>query len=96
MREIPADKWLKRSENERAAVWNLKAGDVVGVKVDAVSLAEPASGSAKSAAPKRHTFVAKVLLKKLSHSTVRFDFVYRNDGKLTFPAPNYPEPTARH
>jgi hypothetical protein len=93
VRQIPNDKWLKRSENERAAVWNLKAGDVVGVRVDAVSLSAPASGSK---VPKRQTFVAKLLLKKLSHSTVRFDFVYRNDGKSDFPAPNHSEPMARH
>ncbi|MNX60627.1 hypothetical protein D3C86_915370 [compost metagenome] len=98
VRTIPADKWLKRNESERAAVWNLKAGDVVGIKIDAVSLAEPerATGSAKPATPKRHAFVAKVRLKKLSHATVRFDFVYRNDGKLDFPAPNYPEAGAKH
>lgn len=96
VREIPADRWLKRHENERPAVWDLKAGDVVGIKIEAVSLSEPASAGAKPGPPKRHSFVAKLLLKKLSHETVRFDFVYRNDGKQAFPAPNHPEPSARH
>lgn len=80
VRTIPANRWLKTTENEQAAVWNLKPGDVIGVKIEAVEL----NGNPK----KRQTFLAKVMLQKLSHDAVRFDYVYRNDGKLEFPKPN--------
>lgn len=83
VRTIPAKKWLKTTENEQPAVWNLKAGDVVGVRIDAVELGDTGNPQGK-----KHTFIAKVLLHKLSHDSVRFDYVYRNDGKLEFPKPS--------
>lgn len=86
VRTIPANRWLNPSENEQSAVWNLKAGDVIGVRIEAVELQE--AGSAKA---KKQIFIAKVLLHKLSHDSVRFDYVYRNDGKLEFPKPNREE-----
>lgn len=87
VRRIPDAAWLKTSPSEQAAVWNLKPGDVVGVRVDAVSLED--SSATGSMPPRRHhLFVAKILLHKLSHDSVRFDFVYRNDGKQDFPPPN--------
>lgn len=84
VRTIPESKWLHPAPNEAAAVWNLKPGDVVGIRVDAVPMEEEATGSK----PQHRIFQAKMVLNKLSHESVRFDFVYRNDGKQEFPSPN--------
>lgn len=85
LRQIPSTKWLHREENEQAAVWNCKPGDVIGIKLARLkpNPAEEASGSAKA-----KVLYAKVMLKKLSHESVRFDFVFRIDGKNEFPAPH--------
>lgn len=83
VRTIPANKWMKPTANEQAAVWKLQPGDVIGIRIDAMELGELGTPNGKT-----HTFVAKVLLHKLSHDAVRFDYVYRNDGKQEFPRPN--------
>jgi len=83
VRTIPANRWLTPTANEQAAVWNVKPGDVIGVRIDASELHEAGANKGKT-----QTFIAKVLIHKLSHDSVRFDYVYRNDGKLEFPKPN--------
>jgi len=90
VRRIPEGKWLRPAANEAPAVWNLKPGDVVGVRIEAVPIGE----SLKTDLKERKTFLAKLVVNKLSHESVRFDFVYRDDGKQEFPAPNRPKEAA--
>lgn len=86
LRQIPDSKWQQRAENEQAAVWNCKPGDVIGIRLGKIKLTmeEEATGS-----PQAKVLYAKVMLKKLSHESVRFDYVFRIDGKNAFPAPNH-------
>lgn len=87
LRQIPSTKWLHHEENEQAAIWDCKPGDVIGIKLEKVKL-NPQEGEATGSINAKVLFT-KVMLKKLSHESVRFDFVFRIDGKNEFPAPNH-------
>lgn len=69
---IPAARWRQPVGSELPAVWKLKPGDVVGLKVTT----------------KGKTMIAKLHVRKLSHQDVRFDYVLRSDDKGGFPPPN--------
>lgn len=86
VRNLPETKWLQREENEQAAVWNCKPGDVIGIKLERIK-SYPVPISSESATIK--ALYAKVLIKKLSHEAVRIDYVFGIDGKNDFPPPNH-------
>lgn len=84
VRVLPLDKFIHRAESELPAVWRLKAGDVIGIKIFAFDMDD-----AGKRLRGNKTFGAKIRISMLSHSAVRFDYVYRTDGQVEFPAPVY-------
>lgn len=88
-------KWIAVSTAETPAVWGIMAGESIGLRIETGVVAPVAIGpatvtAAPAASPLRigRVTYAKLFLKKLSHDTVRFDFVYQTDGKPRFPRPN--------
>lgn len=83
VRTIPDAAYLHAAPNELPAIWNLQAGDVVGIKIVAFDTDPYGKRLPATAKP----FVAKLRIAMLSHDAVRFDYVYRSDGQQGFPPP---------
>ena len=85
VRSIPPSTWLHYAPNEEPAIWNCQPGDVIGLRLEKIrsNPGETASGSFKT-----KVLYAKLMLDKLSYESVRFDYVFRVDGKNAFVPPN--------
>jgi len=102
--DVGKARWLAVAGAETPAVWGLIPGETVAMRIEtdlsmplqgAEETPPPADAKpGKPAGPtpqpikiQRLTF-AKIFIRKLSHDTVRFDYVFQTDGKPRFPRPN--------
>ena len=103
IRSFKGIRWLRTLKAEAPAVWGLQPGDCIALRIKTdfsnpvIPLATVSEEATDSGAPSpkptvrpkvHQTTYAKIFIEKLSHDTVRFDYVYQTDGTDHFPPPH--------